>query len=259
MIFNQSKYTTWYNNIITRAQSRVLPKEIYSEKHHVIPRSLGGSDEKINLAELTAKEHFICHILLTKMVTGTDRSKMIRAVIIMKSHNGKQPRYLNSRLYETCKVEYAKQRSKSQIGSGNTFYKKKHTETARANMSKNKKGKNYSWNTGLTKETSVKLKSVCDNISKAKEGVRWWTNGILETQAKSCPGDHWIIGRISNPSFKWDQSNKDARSAKYQGGKMNWWNNGLKNQRSIESPGAEWKRGRLMSPSLYAKFCKNIK
>ena len=39
----------------------------YSEIHHIIPRSFGGSDNPNNLVRLTAREHFIVHFLLYKM------------------------------------------------------------------------------------------------------------------------------------------------------------------------------------------------
>jgi hypothetical protein len=65
-MFNTSKYTKIYYNIINRALSR--PITGYTEKHHIVPRSLNGSNKKDNLVHLTAKEHRLCHLLLTKMV-----------------------------------------------------------------------------------------------------------------------------------------------------------------------------------------------
>jgi len=59
-------YKRIHDLIIERAQSRIL--EIgYTEKHHIIPKSLGGSDKKINLVNLTLKEHYIIHLLLVKI------------------------------------------------------------------------------------------------------------------------------------------------------------------------------------------------
>ena len=59
-------YNKIYNNIIERAKQRQIknPLNGYKEIHHVIPRSIGGSNEPINLVELTLKEHFLCHELL---------------------------------------------------------------------------------------------------------------------------------------------------------------------------------------------------
>jgi hypothetical protein len=69
-MYNKSKYTSWYYNIIVRAQGRELDN-IYTERHHIIPKSLGGSNKKDNLVKLTAREHFICHLLLPRMVNDT--------------------------------------------------------------------------------------------------------------------------------------------------------------------------------------------
>ena len=85
MIFIQNKYTNWYNNIITTAQARTLPKNIYIERHHIIPRSLGGNNEQSNLVKLTAREHFVCHLLLTKMTIGRMRYKMSKALTMIMS------------------------------------------------------------------------------------------------------------------------------------------------------------------------------
>jgi len=41
------------------------PNYIYYEKHHIIPRCLGGKNEDDNFVLLTAKEHYVCHELLT--------------------------------------------------------------------------------------------------------------------------------------------------------------------------------------------------
>jgi len=49
-----------------RARSREVP-EGYTEKHHVLPRCLGGSNRKSNIATLTAPEHLVAHLLLMRM------------------------------------------------------------------------------------------------------------------------------------------------------------------------------------------------
>ena len=59
-------YNKIYNNIIERAKQRQIenPLNGYKELHHVVPKSIGGSNEQSNLVELTLKEHFLCHELL---------------------------------------------------------------------------------------------------------------------------------------------------------------------------------------------------
>lgn len=56
-------YKKIYDNLIENAKRRKSVKG-YSEIHHIIPRSEGGSDETDNLVELTGREHFIAHKLL---------------------------------------------------------------------------------------------------------------------------------------------------------------------------------------------------
>lgn len=103
-----NKYSKWYNQITDRARNRVA--EGYTERHHIKPRSLGGTDAADNLVDLTAREHFICHWLLTKMTTGEDRAKMIYALNGMKRTNKFAQRYetkITARVYENLKKEFS--------------------------------------------------------------------------------------------------------------------------------------------------------
>ena len=84
MIFIANKYTRIYFSIIEKAKLRVLPKTEYKETHHIVPRSLGGSNEVDNLVDLTYTEHRLCHKLLVKMTTGIDKSKMSYALLFFK-------------------------------------------------------------------------------------------------------------------------------------------------------------------------------
>ncbi len=91
MIFIPNRYTRIYYSIIERAQTRLLPKSVYTESHHIVPKSLGGSDNFDNLVRLTYKEHRICHKLLVKMTEGVYKGKMAYALLFFKvSENVKQ-------------------------------------------------------------------------------------------------------------------------------------------------------------------------
>ena len=103
-MYLQNKYTNWYFSIISNAQSRTISG--YTEKHHIIPKSLGGSDKKDNLVRLTAREHFICHWLLTKMTIGENQKKMAYACKRMMTANSKQKRYkITGHIYELLKTQ----------------------------------------------------------------------------------------------------------------------------------------------------------
>lgn len=83
-----SKYQLWHDQIIQRARSREL--DCYSERHHIVPRSMGGTNESHNIVQLTYQEHFIIHWLLSKITSGRDKSKMLFALRSMtRPHNGR--------------------------------------------------------------------------------------------------------------------------------------------------------------------------
>lgn len=82
-------YGQIYDNLMAKAKLRGLDKaalEGYYEKHHVVPRCLGGSDKDSNLVLLTGREHYIAHLLLTKAYP--DVLDLARAVIIFLKDKG---------------------------------------------------------------------------------------------------------------------------------------------------------------------------
>ena len=116
-IMIENKYTKLYYKITSNAKQRIT--EGYTELHHIIPQSMGGSNDKENLVDLTAREHFICHWLLIKMTEGEDRSKMLYALNGMKAENKYQQRYhtkITARVYEKYRIEHAENHSKRMRG-----------------------------------------------------------------------------------------------------------------------------------------------
>lgn len=61
-------YSAIYDSLIKRAQSRALTS--YKERHHIIPKCMGGSDDYDNLVDLTPEEHYLAHQLLVKIYPG---------------------------------------------------------------------------------------------------------------------------------------------------------------------------------------------
>lgn len=99
-------YLKHYALLIIKSQSRIKLDD-YLEKHHIIPRHLGGTDNKSNLVKLTAREHFIAHLLLAKHFGG----EFWYAVSAFKMDPNNNPRYVNSRLYEIARKKSAKYHS----------------------------------------------------------------------------------------------------------------------------------------------------
>jgi hypothetical protein len=167
-MYLQNKYTKCYNTIIARAKSRVLVS--YTEKHHIIPRALGGTDAANNLVRLTAREHFICHLLLPKMLTGIDKRNMSFAIwsMLNRDHSTGRKRYkITSHIYEILKKQIA-------IASSELHKGKIVTAKTRKKISDSRKGK-PTGRKGISMSDEQKLK-----LSIAKKG----THQSLETIAK---------------------------------------------------------------------------
>lgn len=62
-------YQNIYNNLVQKAQSREL--DGYVEKHHIVPKCMGGDNANSNIVSLSAKEHFIAHKLLVRIYPNT--------------------------------------------------------------------------------------------------------------------------------------------------------------------------------------------
>ena len=95
----------------------------YCEEHHIVPRSLGGYDTKENLVLLTAREHFVAHLLLAKIyltekgVESKEYRKMTYALwYLLGKHNGKKI-MISSRKYAKLKQDFSKVNSREHSGS----------------------------------------------------------------------------------------------------------------------------------------------
>lgn len=81
-------YVTIYDKLICRAQHRIING--YTEKHHIVPKCLGGNNDPANLAALTPEEHYLAHLLLVKMHPGN--RKILHAAKMM-SGQGNNKKY----------------------------------------------------------------------------------------------------------------------------------------------------------------------
>jgi|688.fasta_scaffold447745_2 hypothetical protein len=144
---SNKKYASWYLKLIEKAKNRVYPRNTYGETHHIIPRCIGGQDNKENLVKLSAREHYIAHALLWKMkFPGKYHSKMTYAfnTFIHGFKNEEHTGYtFSSKMYESFKKDLALQISLCQSGEGNPFYGKKHTEESRRIIGEKSKLKEF--------------------------------------------------------------------------------------------------------------------
>jgi len=167
-----NKYQRWYDQLIERARNRVI--DGYVEVHHVIPRSLGGTNEPNNLVRLTAREHLIAHMLLPRFVEQPE--KMWAALFCMMNMGEVK---VTGKLYEQARIEFARADSQRKKGRPNPALKGRpsphrgrklseehkakisarmkgrvHTEHHRLNNSLSNKGR-VPWNKGKKKASPL--------------------------------------------------------------------------------------------------------
>ena len=107
-------YSAVYCALIERRRQQPLQDDVYGEVHHIIPKSEGGDDSKENLVCLSAREHYVAHLLLAKIYNDF---KMYSALTYMQTKRHKNRIFkFNSRLYQKMREEYAKKVSKSKKG-----------------------------------------------------------------------------------------------------------------------------------------------
>ena len=121
-------YQKIHDAIINRAKTRTLTG--YKERHHIVPRCMGGDNSKSNLVDLTAREHFIVHKLLCEIYP--DDKKLHDAIWCMihlvNKQNHSRDYVVSNREYEYFKKIRSTSLSKRMKGKNNPFYGKTHTD-----------------------------------------------------------------------------------------------------------------------------------
>jgi hypothetical protein len=128
-------YRNIYNSIIDRYKSQ----QGLTEKHHIIPRCMGGSDDPENLVAVSPRVHYILHLLLYKFVEKKYRKQMWYAVWNM-SHQGKTK---SGSMYQFIR-EQASERQREIRGNRVPWNKgKKHSPETIEKLRNTRKGKTY--------------------------------------------------------------------------------------------------------------------
>lgn len=138
-----NKYDKWYRSLIENAERRAWTKKnapCYVESHHIIPKSLGGTNDKNNLVLLTAREHYIAHLLLCKFGDKNQKSKMIWAMQRFLSSN----KTVNSVMYSFIREAWINEHRKKLVGNARRLGKKDTDET-RLKKSQSMKGVVGKW------------------------------------------------------------------------------------------------------------------
>ena len=164
-------YNRIYNELIENAKQRNWTKKTapeYVEQHHIVPRSLEGSDCADNLVFLTYQEHFLGHWLLYKLSTGPNKAKMANAWFRMCQSNKFQNR--NGKHYAKARQAFS---------DNNPFKEPKVVELVKHRMTKNNPMKNP--------ETVAK-------VSKALKGKRTGIDNLFFGQKHTKETLHKVSG-----------------------------------------------------------------
>jgi len=155
-------YTRVYNEIVSRGKTRHL--EGYKEKHHIVPRCMGGTNAKENIVELTAREHFVCHWLLCRIYPNDKKLAHAFWSMTKQKAPGQQRDYtVSSRVYAEAVSnlkftdEHKRKISISKIGNTN-------------NKSRVFKG----MKSDITEEGRKKLSKL---VSERQKGGKQWFGG----------------------------------------------------------------------------------
>jgi hypothetical protein len=178
-LFLNNKYTKWYTSIIQHRKD--VPYNGYTERHHIIPKCYVENNNKENLVRLSAREHFICHWLLTKMTDNLSlQRKFTYALNRMTCANEKHERNYISRYYEIARKKHSEMMS----GKNNPMYGSKRivSEETREKLSKSSKGRIF------TEETKLKISSSKKGKSRSLEARKSISLARLQSKNEKIRG-----------------------------------------------------------------------
>lgn len=156
-------YKKHHDLIVERAKTRILTG--YYEKHHIIPRCIGGTDNDDNIVCLTPEEHYLVHQLLTKIYPN--EPKLIYASVMMTVGSGR----MNNRRYGWLKKKFSMIQSKARKGKTyEEIYGVAQAERMRALRSLEATGKNNNfYNQTHSPEVRAQLSIIKKQLYKNKQ------------------------------------------------------------------------------------------
>lgn len=198
-----------YNDIISNAKTknRIKLKKnqigyTYYENHHIIPKCLGGLNENENLILLTAREHYICHKLLTYIYKKNPKiyNAFFRMTFDKKgNYNISSKDYAYARELKSIanniglkgkkrSEEFCKKQSEQRKGKGNPMFGKHQSEKSKQNISKNHASHNEEHRKHLSEVLKGKNKGrkhteeTKEKNRQAHLGKIPWNKGIPATE-----------------------------------------------------------------------------
>lgn len=231
------KYIELINSNITNKREKFR-----TERHHIIPRAwfvmhnAKVDSTQTNIVNLLYKDHIIAHYLLYKCTSGNLSKSNLKAFMQMtfykiKINDAEKRAVLDSIGDELQTVYEDYQRVNSEQNKG-----KKLSEETKKKISAGGKGRVVSEATRAKmrkskselhkqhiREAQKGIKRTQEQINKiklSKQGVHWFTNGIINIQSKDCP-EGFHLGRTIVISEEQKQRIREGRK------RCGPWNKGL--------------------------------
>jgi len=212
-----------YLKLMRKAEQRGWTKATaacYVEKHHVFIKAIFGENDRV--VYLTAREHFIAHLLLWKEcrkrygVQHWKTAKTGKAFhrMSMKSKYTKERYVPNSREFEMARIA----NSESMLGD-NHWSRQEGAVSPFVELNKdpvrakrigalNKETQKEKWDNGehpwqdpdfIESKRQRMSKGQAASMGTLMKGKLWWNNGVEQTRAFECPGEGWVRGRLPFP------------------------------------------------------------
>lgn len=255
-IFIDNKYTRWYYDIIGARLTKPVAEGVYTESHHIIPESFyiertregpsgwldGDSEVADNKVSLTAREHFICHWLLTKMTEGPARVKMMDAIMGMRAENKNQRRYktkITSRVYARLKKEYSLISSERMMGENNPQWGRVWTDEEKEAQADKVRGDKNGSKSESARQAMRELKT---GVKRAQFSQEWLDKLAATRQGES----NGMYGKEHREESKALQSQMAER--------YGWVTDGTTNERVLKADINDWLQkgwtvGRTLKPT----------
>jgi hypothetical protein len=80
----------------------------YTEKHHIVPKSFGGNNASANLIKLSARQHYIAHLILAKATKNPKMIKALHRMVHSKTGDVTREYIISSRVYAFLREEHTK-------------------------------------------------------------------------------------------------------------------------------------------------------
>lgn len=185
-------YKKHYDMLIAKGKNRVLNG--YKERHHIVPRCMGGTDDIENKVDLTPEEHYLAHLLLVKIYPGN--IKLVISAMYLTSSNKNIPR--NNKTYGWLKRKWSN-------------YMK-----GPSNPGKNQPTGKDHWKYGIPFDKTCFTSEVLELIAASKRGdknpnygIKPWNHGRATNYTKS------IWAKADEIKIIWENNNKPSYAKLY--------------------------------------------